>query len=227
VPSAWIPSLDLAAHLIPARQLEAREKRRRLATGLASLDELLGGGWACGALNELCGGRSSGRTSVLMTSLAAALHRGESAALIDVEGVLDPQTAARVGLPLSRLLWVRAVDERRDMLAHKALTAAQLVIGAGGFTLVTLDLGEARPRVPMAAWTRLKRSAGAQQTALLVATTHKLVGAQAMTSLSLRPLHPRMSADDPLLLGMDVSAQIERGDQESARPFTLAHSLCR
>jgi hypothetical protein len=168
-----------------------------------------------------------------MTSLAAALHRGECAALIDVDGVLDPQTAARVGVPLSRLLWVRTGHERRDMLAHKALTAAQLVIGAGGFTLVTVDLGETRSRVPMAAWTRLKRSAGAQQTALLVATAHKLVGAQAVTSLCLRPLRPRMAVakvgTDPLLLGLDVSAQIDRGEQESesARPFTLAHSLCR
>lgn len=222
--SSWIPSLDLAAHLIPARQLEAREKKRRLATGLAPLDELLGGGWACGALNELCGGRSSGRTSVLMTSLAAALHRGESAALIDVDGVLDLQTAIRVGLPLSRLLWVRARNERRDKPAHKAITAAHMVIGAGGFTLVTLDLGEAQPRVPMADWTRLKRSAAAQQTALVVATAHNLVGAQAVTSLYLRPIRPCMSAD-PLLLGVDVSAQIDHGDTD--RPFTLAHSLCR
>ncbi len=233
MPSAWIPSLDLAAHLIPARQLEAREKRRRLATGIAPLDELLGGGWTCGALNELCGGRSSGRTSVLLTSLAAALHRGESAALIDVGGVLDPRAAARVGLPLARLLWVRTDDERRELVANKALTAPQLVLGAGGFALVTVDLGEECPRVPMATWTRLKRSANAQHTALLVATSHKLAGTQGASSLRLRPLRPRMDAGqtaaEPLLRGLDVSAQIERGETrtEDERPFTLAHSLYR
>jgi RecA/RadA recombinase len=236
VPTAWIPSLALAAHLIPARQLEAREKRRRLATGIAALDELLGGGWTRGALNELCGGRSSGRTAVLLASLAAALHEGESAALIDVDGALDPRAAARMGVPLARLLWVRAGEGAQraaglERIAGKALTAAGMVLGAGGFALVAVDMGGRTPRVPGAAWLRLKRSAAGQQAALLVAAPHRLPGALGATALALRPVRPRLDRHhaEPLLLGLEVSARLERGAREPAPdlPLALVHRPSR
>jgi hypothetical protein len=97
----------LAAHLVPARELEAREKRGRLATGLGELDRVLGGGWPRGAVSELWGARGQGRTAVLLASLAAALRREETVALVDLGGTFDPWTARRVGVPLERLLWVR------------------------------------------------------------------------------------------------------------------------
>src|SRR5262245_21235203 len=95
-----------AAHLVPAEQLEARERRGRLPSGVAALDALIGG-WPRGALSELSGGRSSGRTALLLASLAHALRGGETVGLIDVEGALYPRSAERVGVALGRLLWVR------------------------------------------------------------------------------------------------------------------------
>jgi RecA/RadA recombinase len=146
--AAWIPSLALAAHLVPARQLENREKRPRISSGLAPLDEQLAGGWPRGALSELVGGRSSGRTGVLMASLAEALRQGATVGLIDVEGMLDLRAAERAGISLRRLLWVRCQLET-------ALPAAEIVLAAGGFGLVAVDLAESPARAPTAAWPRL------------------------------------------------------------------------
>src|SRR5205814_4366450 len=102
----------LSAHLITARRLEAAQemdaRRRSSSTGIAALDELLSGGWPIGALSELCGRRSSGRTSVLLAALACALGAGHAAALVDADGALDPRGAAAAGVPLAQLIWVRA-----------------------------------------------------------------------------------------------------------------------
>src|SRR5688572_3765525 len=110
---------ELSAHLVPARRLE--EKRGVLPTGMPILDGLLGGGWPRGCMSELSGRRSSGRTSVLCASLAGAIAQGETVALIDSGGGLDPRAAERAGVQLSRLLWVRCTS-------RQALPAADLVI---------------------------------------------------------------------------------------------------
>jgi RecA/RadA recombinase len=66
----------------------------RAATGLPALDRLLGGGLRRGHLSELAGPRSSGRTALLCTLLAAAASRGEAVALVDGADRFDPVSAA-------------------------------------------------------------------------------------------------------------------------------------
>jgi RecA/RadA recombinase len=78
-----------------------------LPTGLASLDRILEGGVPRGALSEIAGARSSGRTSVLLALLASAIGSGELAALVDPLDRLDPTSAAAAGVETSRVLWVR------------------------------------------------------------------------------------------------------------------------
>jgi hypothetical protein len=206
------------------------EKRARCATGIAALDALLGGGWPCGALSELCGRRSSGRTSVLYASLASALGAGHTVALVDHGGALDPRHAAASGIALPDLLWIRCG-------AEQVLKAADLVVAAGGFGLVALDLGEGRARIPSAAWNRLKHAAERQQTAVLVATPWRTVGAFAGAAITLRARRVRFhhqhpdaegtsavalsanaSANDtgavpcpPLLADLETTAERERG----------------
>ena len=77
------------AQLVTAERLADRQGH--CPTGVGAIDRLLGGGWPRGALSELCGRRSSGRTSVLMASLAASLRAGHATALIDADGMLDPR----------------------------------------------------------------------------------------------------------------------------------------
>src|SRR5687767_11803120 len=78
-----------------------------VATGIAAIDRALGGGLRRGQLSEVVGVRSSGRTTVLCSALAAAVERGEAVALIDTCDRFDPQSAAAAGLDLSKLLWIR------------------------------------------------------------------------------------------------------------------------
>jgi hypothetical protein len=76
-------------------------------TGIVSLDTALGGGWRRGEVSEIVGRRSTGRTSLLVATLAAATARGELAGLVDPFDQFDPVTAAAAGLELERVLWVR------------------------------------------------------------------------------------------------------------------------
>src|SRR5687768_6124267 len=76
-------------------------------TGLPDVDRLLGGGFPRGAVSEIAGPPSSGRTSLAFALLARATARGEVVALVDAGDALDPPSAAAAGIDLARLLWVR------------------------------------------------------------------------------------------------------------------------
>src|ERR1700758_1531811 len=74
--------------------------------GIVALDELTGG-LPRGALSEIAGPASSGRTGVMLAALAAATRRYEACALVDASDSFDPASAASAGVDLGRLLWVR------------------------------------------------------------------------------------------------------------------------
>jgi RecA/RadA recombinase len=77
------------------------------ATGIETLDDVLQGGLPIGAISELVGPESSGRTSVALSFLARITQASKVCAWIDVSNALDPASAAAVGIDLERLLWVR------------------------------------------------------------------------------------------------------------------------
>jgi len=221
------PALDpaLLSHLISAQRLEDRRGRR--GSGIPAIDRLLGGGWPKAALCELIGRRSSGRTAILYAALARALGAGEAVALVDVGGGLDPRRALAAGIALRRLLWIRSTVE-------VAAKAADLVLGAGGFDLIALDLGDARPRLPTAGWIRFKHGAEKQGTTLLVAAQARAAGSCAAAVVELGPGAPRFVADGaPLFAGLQTRAVRGRGghepeqqESEEARCASLAFS-CR
>jgi hypothetical protein len=125
-------------------------------TGISEIDEAFGG-LPRGALTEISGPASSGRTSLLHSILAAATSRGEVCALIDAEDAFSPHAAANAGVVLNRILWVRCPHN-----AEHALKAADLLIQGGGFGLVVLDLGDTPPattrRISLTSWFRLRRA---------------------------------------------------------------------
>src|SRR6516164_3786054 len=88
-----------------------REKAAPLtvSTGVAALDDLTGG-LPRGALSEITGPASSGRTGVMLAALAGATHRDEACALVDASDSFDPASAAAAGVDLDRLLWLRCSD---------------------------------------------------------------------------------------------------------------------
>ena len=152
------------------------------ATGFSSLDAALGGGIRRGHLSELVGRRSAGRTTVMCRALTAAAARGELVALIDPFDRFDPVSASAAGLDLARLLWVRDAGAGGTVTLHqhvagRAVKAMNLVLQAGGFGLVVLDLADATAPVlrqfPFTTWLRLARVIeGSQTAALLVAPDH-------------------------------------------------------
>ena len=77
------------------------------ATGVAEIDALLEGGLPLGAITEMVGPESSGRTSLALSFIAQMTRTGKVCAWVDVSNTLHPESAAASDVDLSRLLWVR------------------------------------------------------------------------------------------------------------------------
>jgi recombination protein RecA len=93
----------------PASRLEVRPRPEMLSSGIAEVDAMTGG-VPRGCLSEIYGPASSGKTSVLLTAIAAATRRAETCVLIDASDSFDPESAAAAGVDFSKLLWVRCGD---------------------------------------------------------------------------------------------------------------------
>ena len=173
------------------------EPIRRLPTGLAALDRALGGGLPRGRVTELAGQRSTGRTGVACAIVARATQAGETIAWIDVDDALEPETVAAAGVVLARLLWVRPRG------VPDALRAAEMLLGAGGFGLVALDVGDAGSPGPAPAWPRLARAAERSGTALLVIEPQRRAGTFAALGLEVTGRRARWSGGPGRLVVLD------------------------
>jgi hypothetical protein len=151
--------------------------------GLDALDARLGGGVPRGQLSELAGPCSSGRTSLACRLIAASTARGEIAALVDTLDTFDPASGAAAGIDLARLLWIRGHAFGRPAArggwrpgpaaaVDRAIKALNLVLQAGGFGLVVLDLADVPStvvrRLPFTTWLRLHRTIEGSETACLL-----------------------------------------------------------
>ena len=152
---------------------EAPPPDRFTPTGDPDLDAALGGGLRRGQLSEIAGAPSSGRSALAVTALAAAANRGEAVALVDTSDTFDPASAAARGLALARLLWVRETGD-----AARALKAYALILQAGGFGLVVLDLADvpspALRRFPWTTWMRIARIVEGSETAALLVGSERI-----------------------------------------------------
>ena len=149
--------------------------------GVAGLDARLDGGLPRGQLSELVGGRSSGRMSLLGQVLASATRRGELVAVVDALDMLDIASLDAAGVALDHLLWIRGhvvmnpgmCRDLNQRALEQALRALSLVLQAGHFGVVALDVAEAPAealrRLPFTTWLRLQRMVeGSSTVALLV-----------------------------------------------------------
>jgi recombination protein RecA len=146
---------------------------RTAPTGVATLDAALGGGLRRGHLSEIVGPRSTGRTALMCRLLAAAQSRGEIVAIIDTHDRFDPASAAETGLQLSKLLWIRDAGD-----AGRAMKAMNLVLQAGGFGIVALDISDARRtetrQFPFTTWLRLARVIEGSETVAVIVAAERL-----------------------------------------------------
>ena len=150
-------------------------------TGIAHVDALIGG-VPRSSLTEISGPPSSGRTALELALLASLTAKGEACALVDAEDAFDPASAEAVGVDLRRLLWVRCGG------LEQALRATDLLLGAGGFSAVVVDLAGIPPRtlrrVPLAYWFRFRRAV--ENTPTVLALVSEEPCARSSTSLALR-----------------------------------------
>jgi hypothetical protein len=156
----------------PASALLQRAKPNSitLPTGVGPFDQAHAG-FPRGAITEICGPRSSGKTSFLVSTLAAATTNGEVCAMVDTSNAFDPHSAHASGVVLQNLLWIRCSSD-----AGAALKAADILLHGGGFGVLSLDLSDVPPRVlnrlPASYWFRFRLAIENSPTALIVLTEH-------------------------------------------------------
>jgi hypothetical protein len=205
-----------------------RVVREMAATGIAAVDAHLGGGLPVGAISELTGPASSGRTSLALAFLARRTAEGRACAWVDANDAFDPESAAASGVILPRLLWVRCRNAAAPAPAGKisstnsssakvwtrldqALRATDLLLQAGGFASLVLDLGqiarEQGNRIPLATWFRFRQAADRARCSLVVLGRASYAQSAAAMVLACQPSRT-LAAGETALRGFEF--QIER-----------------
>jgi recombination protein RecA len=190
-----------------------------------------------GYLSEICGPASSGRTTLLLSLMRQVTAAGECCALIDSANSLDPHSASANGVDLKRLLWVKCGRRHGHVKltpVDKALKAADLIINAGGFGLIVLDLADIEPslarRIPLASWFRFRRAVESTSSAFVV--LEQVASAKSCASLvltlqtSASEWVPTREQHDPLLLmGTNFIADVTRSRIEPTQRKPPAHAM--
>lgn len=178
---------------------------RRLSTGIPALDSILGGGLPRGGLSEITGPVSSGRTALMCALLASATRQAEVAAVVDLPDALHPESLESIGVDLQRILWVRPPS------LQTSLKCTDLILGAGGFGLVVLDLSDAVTyRLPLHVWPRLVRVTKQTQTATVVLAGQAVVGSFAALHMILTPRRTLWGSRNRLLEGLSTHVAVTR-----------------
>ena len=203
-----------------------RTVRETVPSGVAAVDALLEGGFPVGAISEVVGPESSGRTSLALATVAGRTRAGQVCAWVDAGDALDPESAAASGVRLGQLLWVRCGQAqagtearpakrqtgRLDVL-DQALRAADLLLQAGGFAAIVLDLGgiaaEDALRIPLATWFRFRQAADRSRSCLLVLGRASYAQSSAATVLDCA-LSGARSAGGRVLRGFEYGVSRER-----------------
>jgi len=157
-----------------------------------------------GAISEIFGCFSSGKTLILQELLASASARGEFCAVVDSCSAFDPLSASRAGMDLRRLLWVRA-GQRADHRIDRAFKAADMILHAGGFGVVVLDLCDVPLRdlnsIPLSYWYRFRLAVENTPTSLIVTGDQPLVKTCARVQLEVK--RERLLWRGPVFEGID------------------------
>ena len=187
------------------------------ATNVAQLDACLRGGLPRGQLSEIVGPQSSGRTLLLLQMMAAVTRRGDIAALVDTLDRLDLASAVSARVDLDRLLWIRGQASPvalLDRTIDRALKALNLVLQAGGFGVVAIDLADVPPsalaRIPLTTWLRVQRTIEGSETACVIVAPQPLARSARGVTLSLAG-RARWTGDadrSRRLAGVDVSVRV-------------------
>lgn len=214
------------AALTPA----ARTLLEVVPTGIKEIDALLDGGLPVGAITELIGLESSGRTNLAMAFIAQRTASEQVCAWVDACDAFDPESAAASGVDLQRVLWVRcrnsiapdgaalsansfAAKRKPWTRLDQALRATDLLLQACGFAAIVLDLGDTAPehgsRIPLATWFRFRQAADHARSSLVVLGKAAYAQSSAEVVLQCAPLHA-ITAGETVLRGFTYEAKRSR-----------------
>ncbi len=199
-----------------ASGFQKHEDRGKLSTGIPAMDQLMSGGIARGAMTEICGPASSGRTSFLLALLSQATQQGECCAWIDTASTFDPASAAEAGADLDRILWVNCGGN-----AEHALKAVDLLTQGGGFGVVVLDMADTPERdvrrISLASWFRLRHAAERTGAALLVVETR--INARSCSAVQIELKRKRSVWVGKLLCGIRAEAESQKHYRSQSAEF--------
>src|SRR6266404_1250783 len=160
--------LALADRFGAVFQRREKQPAEIIPTGVGEIDACFNG-LPRGAITEIHGTTSSGRTSLLLSALAIATMREETCALVDTSDTFDLSSAANARVDCDRLLWVRCSGN-----LERAFKATDLLLHSGGFGLVALNLADVPTRnahrIISSWWFRFRRALENTPTALIVIT---------------------------------------------------------
>jgi hypothetical protein len=120
----------------------------------------------------------------MYSMLSYATRHEETCALVDTNDVFAPTAATAAGVDFDRLLWVRCAGNLEN-----AFKAADLLLHAGGFGLVILDLGDVAGkdarRIISSWWYRFRRTVEDRPTVLTVISEEACTRSCAAVTLEL------------------------------------------
>jgi hypothetical protein len=167
---------------------------------------------------------------------------------VDASDSFDPTSSAAAGVDLERVLWVRCAPVRSAKKGsamrvelqplEQAFRAADMILQAGGFTLMAVDLAgieeKLLQKIPLTTWFRFSRAMERMAAALLFLTPSPLARSCAALTLRVRMRRPEWKKTSAvplphatLLAGLEIEAEIVRARkavQSSASLFS-AHAF--
>jgi hypothetical protein len=223
---------SLANRVPAALSLKLKQAPELYATGIGEVDAVLGGGIPRGSITEVSGESSTGKTSFGLSAVASITQSGAACAWVDVSDVLSPESAAAANVVLKRLLWLRTSAERQSRLSEKpwsrleqALKSTDLLLQAGGFASIVLDMSDVLPqhtmRIPLATWYRFRLAAEQARTALIFLTQAPCASSCAALTLRCESLHaaPFSSNGEMALFEGQRYALIRERNRNEGSPF--------
>lgn len=165
-----------------------------------------------GSISEVFGQRSSGKTAFLHGVLAEATADGECCAVVDVRNAFDPFSAESNGVDLRKLLWVKGCGGTEQAF-KSAFQCIDLLVHAGGFGVVVLDLSDVAPSqlnsIPLSYWYRFRLAVQNTPTRLLVAGDMPL--AKSCSRMQLETRREGIAWKGPVLEGIVSSIESRKG----------------
>ena len=190
-----------------------------LSTGISVVDRMVSG-FPRGAISEIAGPPSSGRATLTHSLLASATRRHEICAYVDTSDAFDPHSAAASGVILPQLVWIRCGHN-----VEKAFKVTDMLLHAGGFGVVALDLSYAPDRmlgrIPISYWHRFRLAV--ENTPTVLALLEREAQAKSCAGLILQVTRKQAvwtgAPGFHLLQGVEIEAGCRKPMRTGTAPF--------